>query len=217
MFLPSTLTLLWAGLRVLHGLLGPGPAGPTGSSPLRKRTAPRPGDVPPARGPCHLARAPGPAGKGRGLYHQAGGPGPGGFGFDPPFSSTPRTNLVTARRVTCPLRHVTRPRPGPRGPGPGTLPPSWRAGARRLRFRPVLLVVASDQPGHCSTRHVTPTPRDPPALQAPWARAGDSTTKLLPAIPYLAVRCFSELGYSRCTAGLDPRAGLTAHCRARLP
>ena len=50
--------------------------------------------------------------------------------------------------------------PGPRGPGPGTLPPSWRAGPRRLRIRPEL-----------------------PAPRAPRARAGDSTTKLAGRAP----------------------------------
>ena len=54
-----------AGLRALLGLLGPGPAGRPVSASLRMRTAPRPGDVPPARGPRRLARAPGPAGPGR--------------------------------------------------------------------------------------------------------------------------------------------------------
>jgi hypothetical protein len=114
----------------------PSRTGPCGPGRLRSATLAHgaaTGDVPrlAARAASPAPRA--PAGPGRGLYHQAGGPGPGGSGSDPNY-----------------------PRPGPRGPGPGTLLLCRRAGPRRLRFRPVLLVDATDRPGHGSTRHVTP-------------------------------------------------------------
>jgi hypothetical protein len=89
-----------AGLRALHGLLGPGPAGPAGSAPLRKRTAPRPWCAPGSR-PAPLRPRPGPRGPGPGTLPTSWRAGrPGGSGSDPHYSSTPRTDLVTARRVT---------------------------------------------------------------------------------------------------------------------
>jgi hypothetical protein len=197
-------------VRQWDGLLGPGPAGPAGSAPLRLRTAPLPGTCPGSRpallrprpgppraragdsttklacrapeapDPTRTTRAPGPAGPGRGLYHQAGVPGPGGSGPDPYY-----------------------PRPGPRGPGPGTLPPSWRAGPLRLRIRPEL-----------------------PAPRAPWARAGNSTTLSagrapVAPVPTRTTRRRHGPTWSRLDASRDSAVVRRAHAPAgpvrRLP
>ena len=105
-----------------------GPAGRPVSAPLRMRAAPRPGDMPPARGPRLFAPRPGP-----------NGPGPGSPSWRPGPRRL-RTRTRSSSRRSGPVghgspHHVTSAtcgaRTGPAGPvappaGAGSRDPIWR-------------------------------------------------------------------------------------------
>jgi hypothetical protein len=112
-----------------RGLTRAGPAGRPASASLRRRTAPRPGDVPPARDPHLCAPPPGPGRARAGLYDRRLGSWP----LPDRVRSTSRLPGPAGPGLHCHVTHALRGARAAPG-GPAATPPAYKWSATPLAY-----------------------------------------------------------------------------------